>query len=106
MGAEYLDNTGIFLYSLLLCASSILAALSLLSCILPFVCIYNKNIQASSGIRNRNPRRLAVADLRPGPRGNRDWQGFDPRTFQPVAGRYIGCPILARDMHVTRSKCL
>ena len=66
IGAKNPAPTGIFLYSLVLCTSSVLLSLSLLPCILPFVFTYNTQHKrpCAGGIRTRNPSKRSAADPR------------------------------------------
>jgi hypothetical protein len=73
--AENLAPTGIFffLYSLVLCTSSVLGSLSWLSC---------TNTHAAGSIRTRNPSERAATDLSLRPCGDRD----RPRKISPPTG--------------------
>jgi hypothetical protein len=82
--------TGTFLYSFVLCISSVLVSLSWLFCILPFVFTYNTNIHAPAGIRTRNPIKRSAADPCFKPLGH-----WDLWTFQLLASRFTDWTIAA-----------
>ena len=91
----HVHNCWKFLYSRLLCTSSVLVSLSWFSCI--FCLLFLPATQTSNvhgRIWTRNPCKRWAADYRLWPLG--DCLRFGPRTVQPTAGSYtvsaIPCP--------------